>query len=179
MEFVGYIASSLDGFIAREDGSLDWLEQDCWSDPDGSDYGWKDHLSSVDALIMGKNTFLKISEIGQWIYGDLPVFVASKSLKQKEVPENLKDKITIFLGSIHSLVREMKILKKKRIYIDGGNLLQSFIRENLLNELILTRIPILIGKGISFFGALGSDIKVDHVKTKTYKSGLCQSFYRF
>ena len=114
MKFVGYIATSLDGFIARKDSSLDWLEQKEWADPDGSDYGWKAFLSNVDAMIMGKNTFLKILDIGEWIYGDLPVFVASSTMADEQVPEHLKAKVSIISGTAQEIAEKLRVLGKKR-----------------------------------------------------------------
>lgn len=179
MKFIGYIATSVDGFIARNDGGLDWLEREEWADPDGSDYGFKSFMSSLDAMIMGKNTFLKILDIGQWIYGDLPVFVASNSLRDSEIPEHLKTKVSLINGSATEMAAQLKSRGKTSVYIDGGKLLQSFIREGVLDELIVTKMPILIGSGIPLFGDLGADVKVNHISTDTYKSGVTQSRYGF
>lgn len=179
MKTIGYIATSLDGYIARKDGSLDWLEQDCWADPDGSDYGWKAHLASVDAMIMGKNTFLKILDIGQWVYGDLPVFVASKSLRGEDVPEHLRTKVSIISGTASELAKKIREKNKSKIYVDGGKLLQSFIRACILNELVVTKMPVLIGSGISLFGEIDKDMKVKNLKTESFKSGVTQNHYEF
>ena len=177
MKFIGYIATSLDGFIAREDGGLDWLEKEEFADPEGSDYGWEKHIENLDAMIMGKNTFLKVLQIGQWVYGNLEVFVASRSLSEKDIPEHLRQKVKLISGTAQELSEHMRTLGKKRIYIDGGKLLQSFIRKNLLDELTITRMPVLIGSGIPLFGSLDSDIPMIHIKTDSFKSSVTQSLY--
>ncbi len=179
MKTVGYIATSLDGYIARDNHALDWLESPEWEDPDGSDYGFQDFLSSIDAILIGKNTFLKVAEIGVWVYRDIPFCVVSKTLKNEEIPENLKEKVTVISGSPQELMDMLNDKKYSRVYVDGGKLLQSFIESNHLNELIITRIPILLGGGISLFGALPTDRKVKHVDTKCFKSGLTRSQYYF
>ena len=179
MKFKGYIATSLDGYIARQNGELDWLEREEWADPDGSDYGFKSFMSSLDAMVMGKNTFLKVLEIGQWIYGDLPVYIASSTLLEKDIPSHLAKTVKPVNGTATEIAQRISDMGKKNIYVDGGMILQNFIREGILNELTVTVMPILIGTGIPLFGSLDQDVKVKLLSTVHFKSGVVQNYYEF
>jgi dihydrofolate reductase len=174
MKCIGYIAISLDGFIARKDGGLDWLD----IDTGGDDCGFKDFLLSIDAMIMGRVTFQKILEIGQWVYGDIPVFVPSTTLQQKDVPEHLSSKLTVVQGTPTSLMEDLKAKGKKRVYVDGGKTVQSFIQEGLLDELTLTQFPVLLGTGIPLFGETKGDVKWELVNSKAFAFGLVQNHYK-
>ena len=178
-----YIATSLDGFIARENGGLDWLEGGGEGSNDevngdkrqGEDYGYKAFMNSVDALVMGRNTYEKVRSFGGWTYGDKPVVVLSSRLV--EIPEHLSKTVEAMSGSPGEVVARLSERGMKHLYIDGGVTLQRFLRAGLIQRLIITRIPVLIGAGIPLFGPLGGDIKLRHVRTQSYPSGLVQSEY--
>lgn len=169
-----YIATSLDGFIARSDGGLDWLKHEAGSD----DYGYYDFMASVDTLVMGRNSYEKVLTFDQWSYEGTPVVVLSQTLTDVDVPAHLTGIVTISAETPKALVDRLGNEGRKRLYIDGGKIIQSFLNAGLIQELIITRIPVLIGEGIPLFGPVNADIKLTHVETTAYASGLVQSRYR-
>ncbi len=175
-----YIATSLDGSIAREDGSLDWLEgsgEEVSKDdkPQNEDYGYKAFMDSVDALVMGRNTFEKVLGFGGWAYGEKPVIVLSS--RSLQIPEHLSKTVEAMSGSPEEVVARLSERGMKHLYVDGGVTVQRFLRAGLIQRLIITRIPVLIGAGIPLFGPLEQDIKLRHIRTQSYPSGFVQSEY--
>ena len=174
-----YIATSLDGFIAREDGSLDWLEgsgeEISQGENQGGDYGYKAFMDSVDALVMGRNTFEKVLGFGGWAYGEKPVIVLSS--RSLQIPKHLSKTVEAMSGSPEEVVERLSERGMKHLYIDGGVTVQRFLRVGLIQRLIISRIPILIGAGIPLFGPLEQDIKLRHIRTQSYPSGFVQSEY--
>jgi len=170
-----FIATSLDGFIARPDGSLDFLEN-AGKALAGEDYGYADFTKTIDCLVMGSNTFEKVASFPAWPYQDKRVIVMSQSLKT--IPEALHNKVELSSQSPQDLVKRCTNEGLKRLYLDGGKLIQSFLQEKLVTDIIVTQLPILIGQGIPLFGKLAQDIKLEHLITKTYASGFVQSSYK-
>ncbi|QDT96095.1 dihydrofolate reductase family protein [Gimesia aquarii] len=171
-----YIATSLDGFIARENGELDWLPgSDGQSDPDGEDYGYHEFMDSVDALVMGRNTFELVLSFGEWPYGSKRVIVLSS--KPLPIPSHLPPTVESTSCSPSDLVQKLSDEGLKHLYIDGGKTIQSFLNAGLIQELIITKVPVLIGSGISLFGPLDKDKKLQHIETLTYENGFVQSRY--
>jgi len=173
MKATVYIATSVDGFIARSDGSIDWLEHDSG----GNDYGFEAFISTVDAIVMGRHSYEKVLSFGQWPY-QVPVVVLSGTLSDEDVPGDLTGKMTIRSETPAVLVESLAAHGAEHLYIDGGKLVQSFLRDGLIDELILSRLPILLGKGIPLFADMGRDIHLEHLSTQTFPSGLVQSKYR-
>lgn len=169
-----FIAASLDGFIARSNGDIDWLE--AWPSI-GSDYGFQDFMDSVDGLIMGRGTYEKVLSFESWPFAK-PVVVMSRTLRQDEVPPHLAGKIRVNEKEPAALVQEIEGDGWKRAYVDGGQVIQSFLRAGLIHDLIVTRIPILLGSGRSLFGPLPRDVRLTHVKTTDFRSGFVQSQYQ-
>jgi dihydrofolate reductase len=169
-----YVATSLDGFIARENGDLDWLPG---SDGEmgNEDLGYRDFMDSVDVLVMGRKTYEKVLSFGMWPYGEKHVVVLCSSLTQ--VPAEIAKTVEIRSGAPTELVKELERSGAKHIYVDGGKTIQSFLSAGLIQEIIITRVPVLIGSGISLFGDLARDIRLCHIKTTSYESGLVQSTY--
>ncbi|WP_413160019.1 dihydrofolate reductase family protein [Capilliphycus salinus ALCB114379] len=168
-----YIATSLDGFIATKDGGLDWLFD--IPNPEGSDYGFTEFISGMDALVMGRNTFEKILTFEEWPYPK-PVFVLSNHLKN--IPSSVEGKAEIIRGNLKELVAQLQEQGYHNLYIDGGGVIQSFLEEDLIDEMIITRVPILLGEGFPLFGKLSQSLKFRHLKTQIYNNTLVQSFYR-
>lgn len=167
-----YIATSLDGFIARSDGAIDWL-----GDPgDGEDHGWAEFLASLDAIVMGRVTFEQVVSFGVWPYEGTPLTVLSRSLNT--LPEHLKDRAEISSMEPRALLRRLAARGRKRVYVDGGKTIQSFMQLDLIDELEVTTIPVLIGQGIPLFGPLDGDLEWEHVTTRTLDRGLVKSCYR-
>lgn len=171
-----YIATSLDGFIARENGELDWLPgSDGESDSGGEDYGYHAFMDSVDALVMGRNTFELVLSFGQWSYGNKRVIILSS--KPLQIPSHLPPTVESTLCSPSELVQNLSEEGLQHLYIDGGKTIQSFLNAGLIQELIITKIPVLIGSGIPLFGPLDDDKKLRHVESLTYENGFVQSKY--
>lgn len=168
-----YIATSLDGYIARENGDIDWLDS---INSEGEDYGYNDFIESVDMLVMGRKSFEKVLTFGDWPYGEQRVVVLSASLKV--IPEGLPETVSLMKGSPEEIVRQLDKEGIGHVYLDGGLTIQQFLRAGLVDEMIISTIPVLIGAGIALFGELAQDMVFDHMETKTFKSGLVQSRYR-
>ena len=167
-----YIATSLDGFIATLDGGIDWLNE--IPNPDGSDYGFADFMSGIDALVMGRKSFEKVLSFGVWPY-DKPVFILSTG--NVDIPEELESKIEIIKGSPKEIVSQLKNLGHQNLYVDGGKTIQGFLEADLIDEMIITKVPILLGSGIPLFGKLSQKMQFTHKKTETLNSMLVKSHY--
>lgn len=170
-----FIATSLDGYIARPDGSIDWLES-ASNDSDGVDFGYKEFMESVDALIMGRNTFEKVLSFAEWPYGDKPVVVLSSSLPAR--PDSLPDTVTITSGAPQQIVERLMSQGMNSFYVDGGVTIQRFLNAGLIDEVTITLIPVLLGSGISLFGPLESDISLELVSSESFPCGFVQNKYR-
>jgi dihydrofolate reductase len=157
-----YIATSLDGYIADKDGAIDWLMET--PVPEDDDCGFGAFLSKIDALVMGRNTYEVVLSSGQWPYNK-PVFVASNSLKQ--IDDSLKEKAFLTKGTPKEIVNSLKEQGYNNLYIDGGKTIQSFLKEELIDEMIITIIPQALGEGIPLF-----EKGADRIKFKTYKTEL-------
>lgn len=168
-----YIATSLDGYIATEDGGIEWLSE--IPNPTDSDYGFNDFIQRVDAIVMGRKTFEQVLSFGQWPYTK-KVFVLSSKLK--EVPKEVADKAEIISGDIKAVTASLNKEGFMNLYIDGGKTIQSFLREGLIDEMIITRIPILLGSGIPLFGKLDKPIRFDEVETEILDELLVKSHYK-
>ena len=170
-----FMAISLDGFIARPDGDVAWLHE---GEPigDGEDAGYGAFFNSIDVLVMGRGSFEKVREFDPWPYGSKPVIVLSKSLT--EVPEKLRDHVKIEPTSPQELVEKLSREGNKHMYLDGGKVIQSFLQAGLVDEMTLTIIPILIGKGIPLFGELENDLRLRHIETRSWHNGFVQSKYQ-
>ncbi|MBI3125095.1 MAG: dihydrofolate reductase [Ignavibacteriales bacterium] len=168
-----YIATSLDGFIAKKDGGIDWLLET--PNPGGSDFGFSEFMKSVDAIVMGRNTFELVLTFSEWHYTK-PVFVLSNTLQS--VPNNVTDKAEILSGNPESIIKELNSRGYKNLYIDGGITIQKFLDQELIDELIITRIPILLGDGIPLFAGLTKEQKFEHLNTEVYNNSLVKSHYK-
>lgn len=168
-----FIAASLDGFIARADGDIDWLTPFATG---GEDTGYDAFMASVDGVVMGRGTFEKVLSFGAWPFSE-PVIVSSRTLSQNDLRADLDGKLRISSLAPRPLMEALAADGWKRAYVDGGKLIQSFLREGLISDIILTRIPVLLGEGIPLFGKMDGDITLRHVETRTFASGLVQSKY--
>ena len=169
-----YIATSLDGFIARENGELDWLPGPEEKD-NTEDYGFQDYLDSIDAIVMGRNTYEMVISFGEWLYGKKRFIVLST--KHINIPDHLADFVENKNCSPKELVEELKMDGIDHVYVDGGKTIQGFLNAGLINEIIISRIPVLIGQGIPLFGHLAQDIKLRLIETRSFKNGIVQSKY--
>ena len=171
-----YIAASLDGFIAREDGDIDWLGAgDQGAGDPSEDYGYAAFFSTVDVMVMGRGTYEKVLTFDGWPYGKTPVTVLSS--RALEIPDHLADTVRATTATPREVVEELSAQGHRHAYIDGGQTIQGFLAAGLLDRLIVTRIPVLLGSGRPLFGKMPADIRLRHVRTDAFSSGLVQSEY--
>lgn len=169
-----FIARSLDGYIADRNGGLDWLK--AVPNPDQLDLGYERFIGSVDAILMGRSTFEVVCSFDmEWPY-KLPVFVLSKTLDS--VPEALKGKVELVKGSPAEILEQVHKKGYSRLYIDGGVTVQNFLREDLIDELCITTIPVLLGGGIPLFGELPNSLEFEHVESVLLLDALVQDTYK-
>ena len=169
-----YIATSLDGFIATPDGGLDWLND--IPNPDQSDYGFADFMAGIDAIAMGRKTFEIVSGFDSWAY-DKPVFVLSRSLKSLPASAQQRN-VELIQGEPQAVVQQLHQRSFQNLYIDGGQTIRNFLDCNLIDDLIITRIPILLGDGIPLFIRLKESQSFNHLKTEIYNETLVKSHYK-
>lgn len=169
-----FIATSLDGFIARTDGALDWLPQDGAAD-DGEDYGYNAFIASVDTLVIGRKTYELVLTFGEWPYPGKRVVVLSSHYPVTSQP--LADGVEGTSCPPRELVQRLAAEGARHAYVDGGKTIQSFLNAGLIHEITITRVPVLLGAGIPLFGPLERDIALRHLATRSYANGLVQSRY--
>jgi len=167
-----YIAASLDGYIATPEGGLDWLY--AVPNPDNDDYGYADFIAGIDAIVMGRKTFEKVMTFEPWPYTK-PVFVLSNSLTQ--LPEAIEDKAEKISGELRKLVQQLSARGYSNLYIDGGSVIRSFLTEDLIDEMTITRVPVLLGSGIPLFTQLSEALAFEHQKTEVLSSALVKTQY--
>ena len=169
-----FIATSLDGFIADQKGSVDFLYK--YPEPSGEDMGYYNFMSTIDALVMGRKTFETVLGFGvEWPYTK-PVFVWTTHLKS--VPKELEAKVQFINGNPKQIISKLNEMNLHHIYIDGAKTIQSFLNEDLIDEMTITTVPLLLGSGIPLFNDISKEIKFEGVESKTYSHGLIQSVYK-
>lgn len=168
-----FIATSLDGYIARQDGSIDWLENANQLVPAGEDCGYFEFIAGVDVLVMGRNTFEKVLEFDPWPYGATPVFVMTS--RPLALPDHLAHVATVCNEPPRALLARLESAGFRHVYVDGGITIQRFFDAGAIDRITVTTIPVLLGSGRTLFGALGQDVALRHLTTKTYDFGFVQS----
>ena len=168
-----FIGLSLDGYIADKGGGLDWLDR--VPNPSGSDLGYAEFTSGIDAIVMGRNTFETVLGFGEWPY-HLPVVVMSRSLES--IPNGLEDRAEISRQPPHDLIEDLSSRGLLNLYIDGGAVISSFLDHNLIDEMTLSRLPVVLGGGVPLFGELQEPHWLEHVATRSYPGGMVQSTYK-
>ena len=164
-----FVGTSLDGFIARANGEFDFLESG-GAEP----HGYDEFMASVDALVIGRKTFETALSFGTWPYGVKPVFVLSTRPLVAAPPGAVVERMS---GAPAEIVSQLTARGVGHAYVDGGITIQRFLQAGLIQRLIITRVPVLIGDGIPLFGALERDIVLRHIATRQYAGGLVQSEY--
>jgi dihydrofolate reductase len=164
-----FVGTSLDGFIARPNGEYDFLSP--W---EGEPHGYDEFMSTVDALVIGRKTYETVLAFETWPYGEKPVFVLS-SHPLATAP--LGARVEHLSGDPAEIVSKLEARGIGHIYVDGGITIQRFLEAGLIQRLIITRVPVLIGAGIPLFGITNRDIPLKHIATRQYASGLVQSEY--
>ncbi|WP_243295943.1 dihydrofolate reductase family protein [Geothrix mesophila] len=166
-----FVGTSVDGFIARLNHDLDWLPEG-----GGEDHGFQAFLAGVDAVVMGRKTFKKVLTFDPWPYGSKRVVVLSG--QPLRLPSAIGGAVEQMAGSPTEIVARLAERGATNLYVDGGITIQRFLRAGLVDRLIITRVPVLIGEGIPLFSTLPHDIHLRHVATRSFPSGLVQSEYQ-
>jgi dihydrofolate reductase len=170
-----FIATSLDGFIARPNGDLDWLLGA--PGQNGEDYGYKAFMDTVDVLIMGRGTYEKVLTFGNWPYTGKQVVVLSSRLGNAATPASPPNGVELMAGEPAAVVAALAARGFRHAYVDGGRTIQGFLAAGLVQHLTITRIPVLIGTGLPLFGALPADRRLRHLATRSWPNGFVQSQY--
>ena len=163
-----FIGTSVDGFIARPNGDLDFLP------PGGEPHGYNEFIASVDAIVIGRKTFETVLTMEDWPYADKRVVVLSSRPLDLSGAGGVVEQMT---GPPADIVSRLAASGAHNLYVDGGVTIQGFLRAGLIQRLIITRVPVLIGEGVPLFGTLSQDIRLRHIGTRHYPSGLVQSEY--
>jgi dihydrofolate reductase len=163
-----FVGTSVDGFIARRDGRFDFLPEE----PEA--HGYDEFMASVDTIVLGRNTFELVMSFGSWPYPKSKRVVVLSS-RPVELPA--KQNVVQLSGDPNEIVAKLEAMGAQQLYVDGGDTVQRFLRAGRIDRLIITRVPVLIGDGISIFGALPHDVRLRHVATRSFPSGLVQSEY--
>lgn len=165
-----FVGASVDGFIARADGALDFLPQD--AEP----HGYDEFMAEVDTIVIGRKTFETVLGFESWPYGRKRVVVLSnRPIDLSAVRGGVVEQMA---GPPADVVARLAASGARHLYVDGGLTIQGFLRAGLIQRLIVTRVPVLIGEGIPLFGAVPHDVRLRHVATRHFPSGLVQSEYR-
>ncbi len=163
-----FIATSLDGFIARPDGAIDWLSV---AERPGEDYGYAAFFETVDALVIGRKTYETVLRFETWPYAGKRCIVLTHAHPKSQHGEEFFDGLPGVL--IERLARE----GVRRVYVDGGNVIQQFLAAGLVTDITLSVVPVLLGGGIRLFGPTGGDVRLDLVRSRSFESGLVQNEY--
>ena len=170
-----FICTSLDGFIARRDGTLDWLDKANALAPKGEDCGFRTFMDSVDVLIMGRKTFEQVLTFGEWVYGATRVIVMSSG--NPEIPSHLQKTVSSSSETPTQLMERLSAEGAKHLYIDGGFTIQQFLKEGQVDEITITIAPVVLGEGKPLFGVIEKDIELALLDTKAFDFGFVQVKY--
>lgn len=151
-----FIATSLDGFIARPDGAIDWLMDAQSAAPVGEDFGYADFMAGVDALVMGRKSFESVLGFDAWPYDGTPVHVMTRQA-DLPVPPALQGRVHVSALAPGALLERLAVQGVRRVYLDGGELIRAFLAEDRVDRMTVTTVPVLIGEGRRLFGPLGRD----------------------
>jgi len=173
MPNIVYIATSIDGYIADKEGGLDWLQ--CVQNPDNLDFGFAEFMGRVDALLMGRKTFEVVQGFEcEWPYVK-PVFVLSSTLQK--IPDELEGKVFLVHGSLQEAIEYINGQGFFSVYVDGGKTIQSCLEEDIIDELIIFKMPILLGGGTPLFGAQSQQMAFEHVDTEVFLDAIVKTQY--
>lgn len=165
-----FIATSVDGFIARSNGDIEWLPEG-----GGEPHGYEEFIASVDAIVIGRKTFETVLSFDEWPYGAKRVVVlSSRGLDLSTVRGGAVEQMA---GAPAEIAAKLAASGAHHLYVDGGITIQGFLKAGLIGRLVITRVPVLIGDGIPLFGSLPHDIRLRHISTRHFPSGLVQSEY--
>lgn len=167
-----YIACSLDGFIARKDGSIDWLTE--YENNPETDYGYSEFYSSIGTVLMGRKTYEQVLSFGVWPYGEKKTYVFTR---QNE-PLRREKNVEFVSGNVREFVSQLKENTDEDIWLVGGSqLIKVFLEEDLVQDLIVFVVPVILGGGIPLFDRIGKEVRLRMIDTKRYESGLVRLEY--
>lgn len=164
-----FVGTSLDGFIARANGAFDFLPAG-----GGEPHGYEEFMATVDAMVIGRKTYEIVLGLEAWPYAATPVFVLSS---QPLAPAPAAASVERLSGPPTAIVSQLSARGLRHIYVDGGITIQEFLRAGVIQRIVITRVPVLIGSGIALFGPIARDIALRHIATQQYASGLVKSEY--
>lgn len=167
-----FVGTSIDGFIARQNGDLDWLPAG-----GGEPHGYDEFIATVDTIVIGRKTFETVLAFDAWPYGNKRVVVLSSQPVDLAAVAARGGLVELMGGPPAAIVSNLAARGAQHLYVDGGITIQRFLRAGLIDRLVITRVPVLIGDGIPLFGSLPQDIRLRHIATRSYSSGLVQSEY--
>lgn len=170
-----YVATSVDGFIAKPDGDIEWLHRPEYGASEMKGLRYDEFISGVDALVMGRNTYEKVLSFPDWPYESTPVVVLSTTAT--EAPQHLHGKVRFLAGAPEQVVSLLAAEGRTHLYIDGGVTIQQFLHAGLVDELTITRIPVLLGAGIPLFGSLATEQRLRLIVAAESENGFVQERY--
>ncbi|WP_170765490.1 dihydrofolate reductase family protein [Ruegeria lacuscaerulensis] len=168
------MAMSLDGFVARPDHALDWLNKRATQD---EDHGFAEFQGRMDAIVMGSGSFRTVLGFGEWPY-TIPCIVMSRTMTDEDIPEDLRGKVEVTTLAPKSLLDSLEKRGLKQAYVDGGAIIRSFIQAGLIEDMKISIVPILLGDGIRIFGSNDTDIDLELVSSIAFPSGLVDLEYK-
>ena len=171
-----FIAASVDGFIARIDGDIEWLHRPEYACAALKGLSYDEFMTTVDAIVMGRKTLDKVLSFPQWPYDNTPVVVLSHG--KVALPQELRGKIDVLAGDPAHIVEQLAARGLKHLYIDGGQTIQAFLAAGLINEIVITRIPVLLGKGIPLFSQFADELGLRLIASSVSDNGFVQSRYQ-
>lgn len=163
-----YIATSIDGYIARTNGEIDWLDYGHTGD---EDYGFKTFIGDIDALVLGRNTYEVVSGFDQWPYEGKKVIVLSHSLTK------VRKEAELFSGQLTDLTSKLHSEGIKHIWVDGGITVSQFLEAGLVDDITISIISMVLGSGIPLFSTMNREQKCRLINTRSFPSGLVQLKY--
>ncbi|WP_334192514.1 dihydrofolate reductase family protein [Pararhodobacter sp.] len=169
-----FIATSLDGYIADVQGGLEWLMM--MPAPEDEDHGYTAFIEAVDCLVMGSGSFRALAAMRDWPH-DKPVVVLSRSLGPEDVPPHLSNRVRVMRATPRAMLRQLGAEGMRRVYLDGGKVISSFLREGLVQRLTITRLPVILGAGLPLFDDPGPQYLL-HLETRSWPHGFVQSVYQ-
>ena len=170
-----YIGASVDGYIAKSNGDIDWLLRPEYSTAGLKGLTYEQFISTVDAIVLGRHSFEKILSFSNWYYEGTPVVVLTS--RELTIPDHLSGKVRVMSGPPEDIVSQLTSAGKRHLYIDGGVTIQRFLEARLITEITITRIPILLGSGIPLFGSTGSEQTLRLIEATTSENGFVQERY--
>jgi dihydrofolate reductase len=176
-----FIATSVDGFIARPDDGLDWLtgkpdDELTGDQPSGEDYGYGEFFASVDALVMGRGTYDVVQGFDGWYYDDKPVYVWTSHPEDLEPPQGAL--VRPVAGTLGDVVARLIADGIGHVYVDGGKVIRQFLAAGLIDRMTISTPPILIGEGIPLFADVAmDDVRLELVSCETFDGGMVQRTY--